>query len=120
MTTATNEGSFSALEDFKTYLRSTMTEWLLNGLAMLFVHKHWLSIGRPSSTSLPLVTAAWLSSSYLLRNDTTPPAWDEREEQSTEQGSGGEPAADAPTEEDDLNAACSFAFHMRVLIDPVR
>ena len=39
VTTATNERSFSALKHLKTYLRSTMKEQRLNGLAMLFVHK---------------------------------------------------------------------------------
>ena len=39
VTTATNERSFSALKYLKTYLRSTMKEIRLNGLALLYVHR---------------------------------------------------------------------------------
>ncbi|XP_043227736.1 zinc finger MYM-type protein 1-like [Amphibalanus amphitrite] len=39
VTTATSERSFSALKRLKTYLRSTLTEDRLNGLAMLYVHR---------------------------------------------------------------------------------
>ena len=39
VTTATNERSFSALKYLKNYLRSTMTQERLNGLALLYVHR---------------------------------------------------------------------------------
>ena len=39
VTTATSERSFSCLKYLKSYLRSTMSEPRLNGLALLFVHK---------------------------------------------------------------------------------
>lgn len=40
VTTATKERSFSALKYLKTYLRSTMNQTRLNGLALLYVHRH--------------------------------------------------------------------------------
>ena len=40
VTTCTAERSFSALKHIKSYLRATMTEVRLNGLAALFIHKH--------------------------------------------------------------------------------
>ena len=39
VTTATNKRSFSALEYLKTYLRNTMKEVRLNGLALPYVHR---------------------------------------------------------------------------------
>ena len=39
VTTVTNQRSFSALKYLKTYLRSTMKEIRLNGLALLYVHR---------------------------------------------------------------------------------
>ena len=39
VTTATSERSFSALKYIKNYLRSTMSDDRLNGLALLFVHR---------------------------------------------------------------------------------
>ena len=39
VSTATIEHSFSALKYLKTYLRSTMNEARLNGLALLYVHR---------------------------------------------------------------------------------
>jgi len=38
VTTSSSERSFSALKFIKNYLRSTMTDERLNGLALLFVH----------------------------------------------------------------------------------
>ena len=40
VTTATNERSFSALEYLKTYLRNTMKEVRLHGLALLYVPRY--------------------------------------------------------------------------------
>lgn len=40
ITTATAERSFSALGRLKTYMRSTMKEERLNGLALMHIHKH--------------------------------------------------------------------------------
>jgi len=40
VTTATSERSFSSLKRIKTYLRSTMNQSRLNGLAMLNINKH--------------------------------------------------------------------------------
>ena len=40
VTTATNNRSFSALKYLKTYLRNTIKEVRLNGLALLYVHRH--------------------------------------------------------------------------------
>ncbi|XP_029348102.1 52 kDa repressor of the inhibitor of the protein kinase-like [Acyrthosiphon pisum] len=42
VTTCTSERSFSSLRRLKTYLRSTMTENRLNGLAMLSIHREEL------------------------------------------------------------------------------
>ena len=39
VTTVTNKRSFSALKYLKTYLRNTMKEVRLNGLALLYVHR---------------------------------------------------------------------------------
>uniref|UniRef100_A0A6P7GT49 52 kDa repressor of the inhibitor of the protein kinase-like n=1 Tax=Diabrotica virgifera virgifera TaxID=50390 RepID=A0A6P7GT49_DIAVI len=39
VTTSTAERTFSALRRMKTYLRTTMTEERLNGLALLHVHQ---------------------------------------------------------------------------------
>ena len=39
VTTATNKRSFSALKYLKIYLRNTMKELRLNGLALLYVHR---------------------------------------------------------------------------------
>jgi len=39
VSTATTERTFSCLKLLKTYLRSTMTEARLNGLAMMYVHR---------------------------------------------------------------------------------
>ena len=39
VTTATNKRSFSALKYLETYLRNTMKEVRLNGLALLYVHR---------------------------------------------------------------------------------
>jgi len=39
VTTATSERSFSALKYIKNYLRSTMSDSRLNGLALLYVHR---------------------------------------------------------------------------------
>ena len=39
VTTATNKSSFIALKYLKTYLRNTMKEVHLNGLALLYVHR---------------------------------------------------------------------------------
>ncbi len=39
VTTATGERSFSSLKFIKNYLRSTMTESRLNGLAQLFINR---------------------------------------------------------------------------------
>ena len=39
VTTATNNRSFSALKYLETYLRNTMKEVRLNGLALLYVHR---------------------------------------------------------------------------------
>lgn len=39
VTTATAEGSFSALRRMKSYLRSTMTQQRLNNVMLLHVHK---------------------------------------------------------------------------------
>jgi len=39
VTTATNERSFSALKYIKNYLRSTMSDNRLTGLALLYVHR---------------------------------------------------------------------------------
>jgi len=42
VTICTSERSCSSLRRLKTYLRSTMTETRLNGLAMLSIHKEEL------------------------------------------------------------------------------
>jgi len=42
VTTCTSERSFSSLRRLKTYLRSTMAENRLNGLAMLSIHREKL------------------------------------------------------------------------------
>ena len=39
VTTATTERSFSVLKLLKTYLRSTMSETRLNGLAMMYIYR---------------------------------------------------------------------------------
>ena len=39
VTTCSSERSFSALKHLKSYLRSTMVESRLNGLAALYIHK---------------------------------------------------------------------------------
>ena len=39
VTTATNKRSFIALKYLKTYLRNTIKEVRLNGLALLYVHR---------------------------------------------------------------------------------
>jgi len=39
VTTCTSERSFSSLRRLKTYLRSTMADNRLNGLAMLSIHR---------------------------------------------------------------------------------
>ena len=44
ITTATAERSFSALGRLKTYMRSTMKEERLNGLALMHIHKHDIQI----------------------------------------------------------------------------
>ncbi|KAL9977108.1 hypothetical protein ACROYT_G014479 [Oculina patagonica] len=44
ITTATAERSFSALRRLKTYLRSTMKEDRLSGLALMHIHKHDVSL----------------------------------------------------------------------------
>ena len=53
MTTATGERSFSALKYIKNYLRSTVGEERLNGLAHMYINLetlNWIMI--PSLTSL--------------------------------------------------------------------
>ena len=54
ITTATTERSFSALRRLKTYLRSTMKEDRLSGLALMDIHKHWMcqSVRKTSLTIL--------------------------------------------------------------------
>ena len=39
VTTSESERTFSALKRLKTYLRSTMTEDRLNGLALMYIHR---------------------------------------------------------------------------------
>lgn len=45
-TTSTIERSFSSLRRIKTWLRSTIGENRLNGLAMLSIHREWVLVNK--------------------------------------------------------------------------
>ncbi|KAF0298378.1 repressor of the inhibitor of the protein kinase [Amphibalanus amphitrite] len=67
VTTATSERSFSALKRLKTYLRSTLTEDRLNGLAMLYVHRDIPLDGDEAISAL--IEALESEESVLARGD---------------------------------------------------